>query len=129
MGLWPHPTDHEHVSDIGWFLYSSHYQHEGRIMEMLSNEVGFIVGARWHQICTTDNNRRNKGSADPENVVRVLHLEGLSHRIHDIKDKLSSWYGSSSMSFINGTKMRLIPSYQTVISAADKGKYGTGVAR
>jgi hypothetical protein len=62
-------------------------------------------------------------------VVRALHLEGASHRIHDIKGSLSSWYGSSATRFIDGTKMRLIPPYQTVISAADKQKYGAVVAR
>lgn len=96
---------------------------------MLPKELGIIIGARWHQIRTADNNRRNQGPTDPENTVTALQLEGPSHRIQDIKDKLSPWYGSSSNRFIDGTKMRLIPPYQTVISAADKGKYGTVVAR
>ncbi len=129
MGLWPRPTDHEQVSDIGWLLYSSRYQNKARVAEMLSNELGIRAGARWRQIRTTDSNKRNQGNANPDNVVRALHLEGSSHRIHDIKERLSSWYGSSANNFIDGTKMRLIPPYQSVISAADKGKYGAVVAR
>jgi hypothetical protein len=96
---------------------------------MFSNEFGIIVGARWYQIHTKDSNRRNQSLSDPENVVKALHLEGPSHRIHDIKGCLSSWYGSSATRFIDETKMRLIPPYQTVVSAANKGKYGAVVAR
>jgi hypothetical protein len=100
IGLWPRPTNHEQVSDIGWLLYSSLYQDEGQIAEVLSNELGIIIRARWHQIRTADNNRHNQGPADPENKVRALHLEGPSSRIQDIKDKLPSWYGSSSNSLL-----------------------------
>jgi hypothetical protein len=129
MGLWPRPTDHEQVSDIGWLLYSSRYQDEHRIAEMFSNDLGIIIGARWHQIHTTDSNRHNTGTLDPENMVRALHLEGPSHRIHDIKSIFFFLVWIFATKFIDGTKMRLIPPYQTVISAADKGKYGAVVAR
>jgi hypothetical protein len=78
MGLWPRPTDHEQVSDIGWFLYSSRYQDEMRVAEMLSDALGIRVGARWRQIKTTDTNRRNQNANDLENVVRALHIEGPS---------------------------------------------------
>ncbi len=129
MGLWPRPTDHEQVLDIGWFLYSSRYQDEARIAAMLSEELGIFIGARWRQIRTTDGNRCNQGVNDPENTVRALHIEGPSHRIYDIKECLSHLYGSSATYFLNGTKMRLIPPYQSVISASDKGKYGAVLAR
>lgn len=129
MGLWPRPTDHEQVSDIGWFLYSSRYQDEMRVAEMLSDALGIRVGARWRQIKTTDTNRRNQNANDPENVIRALHIEGPSHRIYDIKERLAHLYGSSTTAFIDGTKMRLIPPFNSVISASDKGKYGAVVAR
>jgi hypothetical protein len=128
MGLWPQPTDHEHVSDIGWLLYSSRYQDEHRIAEMFTDKLGIIVGARWRQIRTSDNSRRYQ-TPNPETFVRAMHLEGPANIIHDIKSKLSSWYGSAATQFIDGMKMRLIPPYQTLISAADKGKYGAVVAR
>jgi hypothetical protein len=129
IGLWPRPTDHEQVSDIGWLLYSSRYQDEGRIADMISQELGIIVGVCWRQIRTSDSTKTTQGTADPENAIRALHIEGPSHRIHYIKENLAFWYGASSTKFIDGTKMRLIPPYQSVISAADKGKYGAVVAR
>jgi hypothetical protein len=128
MGLWSRPTDHEQVSDVGWFLYSCRSQDETRIASMLSDFLDVIVGARWRQIRTAAGQKK-KGTEQPENVVRAIHLEGPSHRIHDIKSALSKWYGSSATMFLDGTKMRLIPPFQSVISADDKAKYGAVVAR
>jgi hypothetical protein len=79
MGLWLRPTDHEHVSDIEWQLYSSRYQDGQRIAAMFSKELSICVGARWNQIQTTDNNRQTQGIQNPEHVTRALHLERPSH--------------------------------------------------
>jgi hypothetical protein len=128
MGLWSRPTDHEQVSDVGWLLYSCRSQDEFRIASMLSEFLNIIIGARWRQIRTSEGQKK-KDSAHQENIVRAIHLEGPSHRIHDIKSALSKWYGSSASSFLDGTKMRLIPPFQSVISADDKAKYGAVVAR
>jgi hypothetical protein len=38
--------------------------------------------------------------------------------------KVPHLYGSSSTAFIDGTKMRLIPPFNSVISASDKGNMG-----
>jgi hypothetical protein len=96
---------------------------------MISQELGIFVGAHGRQIRTSDSNKCSQGTADPENVIRALLIEGPSHRIHHIKESLASWYGSSSTKFIDGTKMRLIPPYQSVTSAVDIRKYVAMVAR
>ena len=62
-------------------------------------------------------------------IVRALHIEGPSDRAHEIRTKLAKWYSSSSKSFPDGTKMRLIPPFHTIISTDSKAKFGTLVAR
>ncbi len=46
-----------------------------------------------------------------------------------IKHKIAKLYGSAVKTFPDGTKMRLIPPYQSVISEESKTKYGRVVAR
>ena len=131
ISLWPNACDHESVSDIGWLLYSTREQDSDCIAEMLSSLVGEMIGAKWRPIRTADGFTRkkdNEGSAAKE-PVRALHLEGASDRVHNLRDKLAQWYGTSSTSFPDGTKMRLIPPYSTMISRANKMKYGSIVAR
>ncbi len=97
---------------------------------MFSENLGAIIGARWRKIITVSNARRNQvPDASQDNTVQAIHLEGPAHKIHEIKQQISSWYGSLTNQFLDGTKMRIIPPYQTVISSADKKKYGAVIAR
>jgi hypothetical protein len=77
MGLWPRPTDHERVSDIGWLLYSCCQQDIVRIAEMFSENLGAIVGARWRKIITVSNARRNQTLDSPQDNsvhVRIYYI-------------------------------------------------------
>jgi hypothetical protein len=120
FGLRPKASDHEVAADIGWLLYSAN---------LLSNLIGESIGAKWKPIRTTDGFNRKKETSDPSQIVRAIHLECASDKVHDICRKLSHWYGSSSKSFPDGTTMRLVPPFITILSSANKIKYGSLVAR
>lgn len=127
LGLWQRPTDCEQVSDIGWLLYSSRHQDEQRLATLLSTLIGEPIGVRWRPVRTTSTFQRNMPT--PVNVVRALHLEGDSTRAHILKHKLACYYDSKSTQFPDGTRMRLIPPFNKVISAYSKSKYGEVVSR
>lgn len=128
MGLWQRPTDCEQVSDIGWLLYSTRNQDEHRLASLLSSLIGEPIGVRWRPVRTTSKYQKQT-AANAANVVRALHLEGDSSRVHLLKHKIATYYGTSSKQFPDGTRMRLIPPFNSVISADSKSKYGAVVAR
>jgi len=74
--------DHEETAEVGWFLYSTRYQDEEQLSEMLSTLIQERVGAEWGPISKRD-----------------------------------------------GTKMRLVPPFQSIISFNCKMKYASLVAR
>ena len=132
ISCWRRPTDCEQVSEVGWLLYSSRVQEESRLSHLLSKMLKENIGVRWRPVRTTNNFRRTKEPNPPANrapPVRALHIECDSTQVQRIKHKLAKLYGSSSKRFPDGTKMRLIPPYNTVISAESKEKYGIVVAR
>jgi hypothetical protein len=114
--LWPRASDHEVAADIGWLLYSARLQDEERLSTLFSNLTGENIGVKWKPIRTTDGYNRKKESSDPSQIVRAIHLECALDRVHDICQKLSKWYGSSSKSFPDGTTMRLVPPFITILS-------------
>lgn len=132
IGLWKRTTDCERVSEVGWLLYSSREQDESRISQLLSKMLKVCIGIRWRPVRTSTSFRRNKeptNVANPPAVVRALHIECDSNQVQRVKHKLAKLYGSSCKRFPDGTKMRLIPPFNTVISAESKEKYGIVVAR
>jgi hypothetical protein len=126
IGVWPKASDHESSTDVGWLLYSTRQQDEERLSALLSNLTGETLGVKWKPIRTTEGFTKRDPSAV---IVRALHIEGPSDRAHEIRLKLAKWYSSSSTSFPDGTKMRLIPPFHTIISSDSKIKFGTLVAR
>jgi hypothetical protein len=130
FGLWPKATDHELAVDLGWLLYSTRQQDENRIAEMVSSLTGEKIGAKWKPIRTTDGSNRKKVK-DNNNVTRVhaLHLECASDRAQDIRTKLSKWYGANSKKFPDGTKMRLVPPFNTILSTVNRQKYASLITR
>lgn len=132
MGLWKRPTDCEQVSEVGWLLYSTRMQDEERLSELLSKITKEEIGIRWRPVRTSTNFNRRKADQpppDPNSIVRALHIECDSSKLHSVKYKIAKLYGSNVKTFPDGTKMRLIPPYQSVISAESKTKYGRVVAR
>jgi DNA-binding transcriptional regulator GbsR (MarR family) len=129
MGLWPKASDHEAAAEIGWLLYSTRLQDEERIASMISYLTGELIGAKWKPIRTTDGYNRKKDPVDPTELVRAIHLESAVDKVHDLRNQLSTWYGSSAKTFPDGTKMRLVPPFSSILSSANKIKYGSLVAR
>jgi hypothetical protein len=128
FSLWPKASDHELATDAGWLLYSTRLQDEERISEMVSSLCNEKIGAKWKPIRTTDGTNRSK---DKDNNIRVyaLHLECASDRALEVRQKLAKWYGSNSKSFPDGTKMRLVPPFNTILSSGNKQKYASLIAR
>jgi hypothetical protein len=132
MGLWKRPTDCEQVAEVGWLLYSTRMQDEEWLSEPLSKITKEEIGVRWRPVRTSQNFNRRRADQppqDPNNIVQALHLKCDSSKLHSVKYKIANLYGSNVKTFPDGTKMRLIPPYQTVISAESKTKYGRVVAR
>jgi hypothetical protein len=127
---WPKASDHELAADIGWLLYSTRQQDEERLAEMISTLTGEKIGVKWKPIRTTDGSIRAKDK-DKTNESRVyaLHLECAANKAQDVRIKLSKWYGSSSKQFPDGTKMRLVPPFNTILSSGNKQKYASLIAR
>jgi hypothetical protein len=118
--------DHERTSEIGWLLYSTRQQDEERISELISNLVNAKVGAKWRPIRCNDRNR--KGPSDPTERTYALHLEGAEDSALKIRHLLKRWYSSGARNFPDGSKMRLVPPYQS-ITFGQKTKFASLVAR
>ncbi len=130
MGLYPRASDHENAADVGWLLYSVRQQDEERLSWLLSSLIGETVGVKWKLIRTTDGfQKRDTNDSTPPVKVSAMHIEGPLDRAHDIRKKLSQWYSSSSKVFPDGTKMRLIPPFSTILARDNKIKFATLVAR
>jgi len=125
--IFPKASDHEETAEIGWLLYSTHYQDEERLSDLMSNLAQERIGVKWRPIRTNDRYRK-----DPEDNTKrtfALHLEGPSNRAEIIRQKLAKWYGSKAKIFPEGTKMRLVPPFQSIISFNCKTENASLVAR
>lgn len=126
FGLYPRASNHESAAEIGWLLYSIREQDEARIADMLSKLTGEIIGAKWQAIRTSVGARKKD---DEESRTYAIHLECASNKVQAIKQKLSAWYGTGSNNFPDGTTMRLVPPFQSIISFSHKSKFASLVAR
>jgi len=125
-GIFPKASDHKETAEIGWLLHSTRYQDEERLSEMISNLVQEKIGAKWRPIRT--NERFKKNPDDPTKRKFAIHLEGSSQKACIIRQKLARWYGSKAKIFPDGTKMRLVPSFQSIISFTYKTNNASLVA-
>jgi hypothetical protein len=82
---------------------------------------------KWRLIRT--NNRQRAAPTDPKDRVYALNLEGAEESALRIRQKLKKWYGYNSKDFPDGTKMHLIPPFQTLITFGQKAKYASLGAR
>jgi thiamine phosphate synthase YjbQ (UPF0047 family) len=60
--------------------------------------------------------------------VKALHIECAVDRLQEVRDKLTFWYGASSRKFPDGTKMRLVPTINSVTSINNKTKFASCIA-
>lgn len=126
FGLYPRASNHESAAEIGWLLYSIREQDESRIADMLSALTGEIIGAKWQAIRTSLGARKKD---EDESRTYAIHLKCASDKVQAIKQKLSKWYGTGSNNFPDGTTMRLVPPFQSIISFSHKSKFASLVAR
>lgn len=61
--------------------------------------------------------------------MHALHLECSLARVHEARKKITALYGSTSTQFPDGTKMRLVPTFTSVFSSNNKGKFASCIAR
>jgi hypothetical protein len=67
FSVWPKPSDNENASDVGWLLYSTQAQDEGRLMQLLSQLIG-------NQIKTMAGGIKKKEDGNPnEKKIRSPH--------------------------------------------------------
>jgi len=126
-GIFSKACDHERTAEIGWLLYSTRQQDEERISELISNLVNAKVGAKWRPIRCND--RNCKEPSDPAERTYALHLEGAEDSALKIRQLLKRWYGSGAIIFPDGSKMRLVPPYRSMITFGQKTKFASLVAR
>jgi hypothetical protein len=129
FSIWPKPSDNENASDVGWLFYSTRAQEEERLTQLFSKATGENIGVKWKPIRTTTGGIRKKDVNNPNDKIYALHIECATDRIHEVRKKLGTWYNSQSSYFLDGTKMRLVPTFASVLSANNKTKFASCLAR
>lgn len=129
FSLWPKASDNENTTDVGWLLYSTRAQDEDRLSALLSKITGENIGVKWKPIRSSTANIRKKDQGSPEEKIKALHIECAVDRLQEVRDKLTFWYSSSSRQFPDGTKMRLVPTINSVNSMNNKTKFASCLAR
>jgi hypothetical protein len=125
FSLWPKASDNENTADVGWLLYSNRAQDEERLSNLLSEITGENMGVKWKPIRATTANIRQKDQTPSEEKVKALHIECAVDRLQEVRDKLNIWYNSNSRRFPDGTKMRLVPTINSVTSMNNKTKFAS----
>jgi len=129
FSLWPKATDNENTTDVGWLLYSTRAQDEERLSGLLSELIGENIGVKWKPVRSSTGSTRKKERMTPEEKTKALHVECGVDRLHEVREKLTKWYSSSSNSFPDGTKMRLVPTLTSVTSLSNRSKFASCLAR
>jgi len=129
FSLWPKATDNENTTDVGWLLYSTRAQDEERLSGLLSELIGENIGVKWKPVRSSMGSNRKKERMAPEEKTKALHVECGVDRLHEVREKLTKWYSSSSNSFPDGTKMRLVPTLTSVTSLSNRSKFASCLAR
>jgi hypothetical protein len=122
FSLWPKVTDNENTTDIGWLLYSTRTQDKEQLSGLLMDLIGENIGVKWKPVRASTGSTRKKDQAAPEEKTKALHVECGVDRLHEVRDKLTRWYSSSSMTIPDGTKMQLVPTLTSAISLSNRNK-------
>jgi hypothetical protein len=120
FGIYPHASDHEAPGEIGWLCYSVKPQDDKHLSHLFSKLCDEHVGVKWKIIKT-----RLKPDPCDKGQPFALHVEGPGQNLHECTQKLLQWYRSNSRSFLDGTKMQLIPPWHNIFAQENKVKVGT----
>jgi hypothetical protein len=128
LSLWPRSSDHENVGRIGWLLYSLQDMDVSRLISILTNLTGCEIGVKWMKI-NTDYGSKQRTSQQGDEPIKALVLEGPQDQVYELRDLLSTWYGSKSKIFPDAVRMRLIPPLDALSDANRQENYGTALMK
>jgi hypothetical protein len=128
LSLWPWSCNHENVGRIGWLLYSLQDMDVIRLKTILTNLTGKEIGVKWMRISTDYGSKKNATPINEE-PTKALVLEGPQDQVYELRDILSTWYGSKSKSFPDGVRMRLIPPLEVLMDVNRQENYGAAIAK
>jgi hypothetical protein len=84
---------------------------------------------KWKPIRTTTGPNHRKDPQDTSEKVNALHIECAEDRVQEVRTKLAAWYNSTSKCFLDGAKMRLVPTFSSILSGANKSKFASCLSR
>jgi hypothetical protein len=105
LSLWPRSCDHENVGRIGWLLYSLQDMDVTRLKSILTTLTGVEIGLKWMKISTDYGSKKDRQSTVDE-PTKALVLDGPQDQIYELREVLSTWYGSKSTSFPDASHQR-----------------------
>jgi hypothetical protein len=99
-----------------------------RLKTILTNLTGKEIGVKWMRISTDYGSKKNSTPINEE-PTKALVLEGPQDQVYELRDILSTWYGSKSKSFPDGVRMRLIPPLEVLMDVNRQENYGAAIAK
>jgi hypothetical protein len=126
LSLWPRSCNHENIGRIGWLLYSLQDMDISPIKTLLTNLTGTEIGVKWMKISSDYGSKKTK-TPTVEEPTKALVLEGPQDQVYELRDILSTWYGSKATSFPDAVHMRLIPPLDVLPDANRQENYGAAL--
>jgi hypothetical protein len=128
LSLWPRSCDHENVGRIGWLLYSLQDMDVARLKSVLTTLTGVEIGVKWMKISTKYGSKKDRPQA-VEEPTKALVLGGPQDQVYELREQLSTWYGSKSTVFPDAVRMRLIPPLDALSDANRQENYGSALSK
>jgi hypothetical protein len=75
---------------------------------------------------TNDYSKKGPTTDEP---TKALVLEGPQDKVYELRESLSTWYGSKATSFPDAVRMRLIPPLDALSDANRQENYGAALAK
>jgi hypothetical protein len=128
LSLWPRSCDHENVGRIGWLMYSLQDMDAGRLKSVLTALTGVEIGVKWMKISTDYGHKKGQPRVN-DKPSKAFVLDGPQDQVYDLREQLSTWYGSKSTSFPDGVRMRLIPPLDALSDSNRQENYGAALSK
>jgi hypothetical protein len=96
------------------------------IKTLLTNLTGTEIGVKWMKISSDYGSKKTK-TPTVEKPTKALVLEGPQDQVYELRDILSTWYGSKATSFPDAVHMRLIPPLDVLPDANRQENYGAAL--
>jgi hypothetical protein len=78
---------------------------------------------------SSDYGSKRNATQAAEEPTKALVLDGPQDQIYELRDVLSTWYGSKSSSFPDAVRMRLIPPLDALSDSNRQENYGAALAK